>query len=280
MRRLLPTLLAVVILLIQAGLAAHDYTDHDSSEICSLCLAASQHDHALVSSQPDLAVAGSFAQQEIATQQTSTQQAVHYNAVRAPPCYLPTAQRLSHLSGIPVIELSYTVGGTPGAGDLFGLFDVTLMRLLAVAQVAGLGLIAAHSFDWAPGGWQVQSLAFGAAALSVLLLNYTEKRWPQIQEALIGSLFVLASSGGILLQAADPHGGEHLKELLIGQILWVSYAQLLPVAILYALVPGPWFGLIRAALLDLPAGAMTVYTLAMLAALSGWFVARDKAARQ
>jgi len=114
---------------------------------------------------------------------------------------------------------------------------------LAVAQIAGLGLIAAYSFDWDPGGWQVQLIAMSAAILGVLLLNYTDKKWPEIQEALIGSLFVLASSGSILLLATNPHGGEQLKELLVGQILWVSYEQLIPVLILYAVILGIWYGL-------------------------------------
>ena len=105
---------------------------------------------------------------------------------------------------------------------------------LALAQIAGLGLIAAHSFDWEPGGWQVQAVALASAILGALMLHQSEKRWPEIQEALIGSLFVLASSGGILLLASNPHGGEQLKELLVGQVLWVSYEQLVPVALLYA----------------------------------------------
>ena len=113
---------------------------------------------------------------------------------------------------------------------------------LAVAQVAGLGIIAAYSFNWQPGGWQAQAVAFSAAILSVLFLDFSERRWPQIQEALIGSLFVLASSGGILLLSKNPHGGEQLKDLLVGQILWVNYTQLLPVAVLYAIVLGLWFG--------------------------------------
>jgi len=44
------------------------------------------------------------------------------------------AQRMSQLSGIPVLELPYTVGGAAKAGDLFSLFDVTLARLLAAAS--------------------------------------------------------------------------------------------------------------------------------------------------
>jgi len=206
---------------------------------------------------------------------------------------------------------------------------------LAVAQVAGLGLIAAYSFDWEPGGWQVQLIAMSAAVIGVLLLSYTEKHWPEIQEALIGSFFVLASSGSILLLATNPHGGEQLKELLIGQILWVSYEQLIPVFILYGIILTLWFsvsqrasslyfyllfaltitasvqlvgvylvfatlilpalairniskftfaygyiigavgyisGLLLAAILDLPAGAMIVYSLAATALITGWFI--------
>ena len=81
-------------------------------------------------------------------------------------------------------------------------------------------------FELAPGGWQVQLAAATAACLGALLLTWTEKRWPEVQEAQIGVLFVLAATAGILLLAKNPHGGEHLRDLLAGQILWVSYAQL------------------------------------------------------
>ncbi len=114
---------------------------------------------------------------------------------------------------------------------------------LAVAQVAGLGVIAAHNLAHEPPAWAVQLAAAAAALSAALLLNAFERRWPAIQEALIGSLFVLAASAAVLLLAANPQGGEHLKELLVGQILWVGYAQLLPVALLSAVVLVLWFGL-------------------------------------
>ncbi len=114
---------------------------------------------------------------------------------------------------------------------------------LAIAQIAGLGVIAADAMGWEPGGWAVQLVAFAAALAGALLLYFCERRWRDIQEALIGVVFVLAATGGILLLSHNPHGGEHLKELLVGQILWVSYAQLLPVALLYAVVLGAWFAL-------------------------------------
>jgi zinc/manganese transport system permease protein len=114
---------------------------------------------------------------------------------------------------------------------------------LAIAQIAGLGVIAADMLGWEPQGWAVQVAAVSAALLGSLLLTYTEKRWPEIQEALIGVLFALAASGAILLLTGNPHGGEHLKDLLVGQILWVSYTQLAPVAVVNAIILTLWFGL-------------------------------------
>lgn len=114
---------------------------------------------------------------------------------------------------------------------------------LAVAQIAALGVIAADAMGWEPQGIKVQIAAVSAALLGALLLTWTEKKWPEVQEALIGVFFVLAASAGILLLANNPHGGEHLKDLLAGQILWVSMSQLLPVSLLTVLILAAWFAL-------------------------------------
>lgn len=114
---------------------------------------------------------------------------------------------------------------------------------LAIAQVAGLGVIAADNMGWEGHGWEVQLVAVAAAMTAALGLNLMEKLWPEIQEALIGVLFVLAATASILLLSDNPHGGDHLKDLLVGQILWVDYAQLLPIALVYALLLACWFGL-------------------------------------
>ncbi len=97
---------------------------------------------------------------------------------------------------------------------------------LAIAQIAGLGVIAADALGAPPGGAAVQAAAVGAALLGALLLTWTERIAPRQQEALIGVLFVLSACAGILLLAGNPHGGEHLKDLLVGQILWVGNTQL------------------------------------------------------
>jgi len=123
---------------------------------------------------------------------------------------------------------------------------------LAIAQVAALGAVAAsltdldaifhdlpHGIGAQVGTQLAAALAAGAGAL---LLTWCERRWPDIQEALIGLVFVFAAAAGILLLAHHPHGGEHLRDLLAGQLLWVSWQQLLPVAVLYVGVLALWFG--------------------------------------
>src|SRR5690348_2584108 len=62
---------------------------------------------------------------------------------------------------------------------------------LAIAQIAGLGVIAATALGWEPHGWSIQAIALGSALLAALLLTWTEQRLPEVQEALIGVLFIL-----------------------------------------------------------------------------------------
>lgn len=114
---------------------------------------------------------------------------------------------------------------------------------LAIAQVAGLGVIAADRAGLEAEGWLVQASAVSAALLAAVVLNWTDRRWPKFQEAYIGVCFVMAATASILLLANNPHGGENLRELLVGQILWVGYGDLLYAAVVSAVVLVLWFSL-------------------------------------
>lgn len=130
---------------------------------------------------------------------------------------------------------------------------------LTIAQVAALGVIALQATGYEGQGWGLQLAAGAAALLAAGVLSWSERRLHQVQEALIGCLYVVAASAAILLLAHNPHGGEHLTELLAGQILWVSYAQIWPVAALYAVVLALWWlGARRHALLFYPLFALNV----------------------
>jgi zinc/manganese transport system permease protein len=114
---------------------------------------------------------------------------------------------------------------------------------LAIAQVAGVGVIYADYLGWEPTGAAVQVAALSAALACALLLTWTERRWPQVQEAMIGVVFVVASSAAILILAKNPHGSENLKDLLSGQILWVNPARLPFDALAYGAILALWFGM-------------------------------------
>jgi zinc/manganese transport system permease protein len=112
---------------------------------------------------------------------------------------------------------------------------------LAIAQIAGLGVIVAFEFGWDMHGIEAQIAAVISALIGAWLLHSIEKRAGQNLEALIGVSFVLAATASLLLLANNPHGGEHLKELLVGQILWVDWPQIAGSAVISAIVVFTWF---------------------------------------
>lgn len=120
---------------------------------------------------------------------------------------------------------------------------------LAVAQVGALGVVAASLVeldaalhDFIPHGLGAQLAAGLAAVAGALFLTWTERHWPDIQQALFGLVFVFPAVAGILLLAHHPHVGEHLRDLLAGQLLWVTWGQLLPVAAICFGVLALWQG--------------------------------------
>lgn len=112
---------------------------------------------------------------------------------------------------------------------------------LTIAQIAALGVIVAHDAGLGGNGWSTQLAAGTAALAAAALLAWTERRLRNVQEAIIGSLYVIAASTAILVVAHNPHGLEHLQELLAGQILWTGFGQVWPTALLYAGVIAVWF---------------------------------------
>ncbi|KPJ90940.1 MAG: zinc/manganese transporter permease [Gammaproteobacteria bacterium SG8_15] len=112
---------------------------------------------------------------------------------------------------------------------------------IAIAQLAALGVIIAHRLQLEQQQWLLQLVAIACALAGAVLLNFTERRYPELQEAIIGTVFVLAATGGFILLSNNPHGHEHLTDLLSGQILWVNYAQLAPLGLVSALILVIWF---------------------------------------
>jgi zinc/manganese transport system permease protein len=112
---------------------------------------------------------------------------------------------------------------------------------LAIAQIAGCGVLIADRLGFEAEGIAVQVAALTAALGGALLLTWTEKIWPQVQEAVIGVTFVLGATGGVLLLASNPHGSEHLRDLLVGQVLWAQPSRLAWAGGVYAVLLAIWF---------------------------------------
>lgn len=112
---------------------------------------------------------------------------------------------------------------------------------LAIAQLAGLGVILIHCLTGEPAGWAVQLSAFVAALGGSMGLRWAERHWGDVLEAVIGVVFVLAVTGALLILANDPHGGERLKDLLAGQLLWVTYDDLWAPITLSLAILALWF---------------------------------------
>ncbi len=126
---------------------------------------------------------------------------------------------------------------------------------LAIAQIAGLGIVIASTLGFAVDGWRTQLSAVLAALAGALVLRWMEKKNPAHLEAVIGVSFVAAACAAVVLMSQDPHAGEHLQELLVGQILWSTWAGLAPLALVTAAVLVAWFGL------NLKASALGFYLL-------------------
>ena len=108
---------------------------------------------------------------------------------------------------------------------------------IALAQIAALGGTVAFLLGYDPRseGAYWCSLAFAVLAAGVFALTRTRtERVPQ--EAVIGLTYATASAAAILLADISPHGAEHLHDLLAGSIVWVTPAQIVKTAVLYALL--------------------------------------------
>ncbi len=72
-----------------------------------------------------------------------------------------------------------------------------------------------------------------------LFFRWIERKSPDEQEAVIGSSFIVAASVALLVLADDPHGGEALRHVLSGQLLfatWSGIASFLPIYGLFAVL--------------------------------------------
>ena len=108
---------------------------------------------------------------------------------------------------------------------------------LSLAQVAALGLtvaiLAGHQVQSDAAYWYALAFALGGAVLFASVRAH-ERRIQQ--EAVIGIVYAVSASLGVIALDRAPQGAEHIKQLLIGSILTVTAEDVATVAALYAAI--------------------------------------------
>ena len=108
---------------------------------------------------------------------------------------------------------------------------------LALAQIAALGATVAIVVGMDPHGRGSYWISLGFTFLGAAIFAFARTRRGHIpQEAFIGIAYAVASATAILLMSKATGETEHLKDMLVGNILAVSWSEVRKTALLYGAV--------------------------------------------
>ncbi len=108
---------------------------------------------------------------------------------------------------------------------------------LALAQIAALGATIAILIGMDPHGRGAYFLSLGFTFLGAAIFSVARTRRGHIpQEAFIGIAYAVASATAILAMSKATGETEHLKDMLVGNILAVSRAEVAKTALLYGAI--------------------------------------------
>jgi zinc/manganese transport system permease protein len=108
---------------------------------------------------------------------------------------------------------------------------------LALAQIAALGSSVAYLYGFEMNDPVTYYVSLSFAVCGAWFFSVARVRDDRVpQEAIIGLAFAVASAGAILLSAQNPHGAEHLRDMMAGSILVVSALEVRHAALLYGVI--------------------------------------------
>jgi zinc/manganese transport system permease protein len=98
---------------------------------------------------------------------------------------------------------------------------------LALAQVAAMGGTVAFLLGYSLEGQGAYLFSLAFACFGSVVFTLARSREEVVpQEAIIGIVYAFAAAATVLLVDKAPHGAEHIKYLLVGNILWVSWSAI------------------------------------------------------
>jgi len=109
---------------------------------------------------------------------------------------------------------------------------------LSLAQIAALGTTVAYlmGHDLHSGMAYFYSLGFTFLGAAVFAFSRVHRKTRIPQEAVIGIVYAVSAAVAILVMSKATQETEHLKEMLVGNILSVTWPELFKTAVLYSLV--------------------------------------------
>jgi zinc/manganese transport system permease protein len=108
---------------------------------------------------------------------------------------------------------------------------------LALAQIAALGATVAILVGMSPHGAGSYWISLAFTFIGAAIFAFARTRRGRIpQEAFIGIAYAVASGAAILLMSKATGETEHLKDMLVGNILAVSWGDVRKTALLYGAV--------------------------------------------
>lgn len=108
---------------------------------------------------------------------------------------------------------------------------------LALAQIAALGSTVGFLLGWglhSPQGYFL-SLFFTFIGAAVFAFS-RPKKVAVPQEAFIGITYAVAAAASILILSQSADGGEELKSLMVGHLLFVDWPEIVKVFIIYSII--------------------------------------------
>jgi zinc/manganese transport system permease protein len=108
---------------------------------------------------------------------------------------------------------------------------------LALAQIAAFGATVGFLLGFGLHSGPSYAISLGFALTGAAIFAATRRRKPVVpQEALIGIVYAVAAAASILVLSRAAEGGEELKSLLVGHLLFVEPHEIVKVALLYGAI--------------------------------------------
>src|SRR5262245_3829208 len=142
---------------------------------------------------------------------------------------------------LPPLAMCLVLTGIHGYLGIHVLSRKVIFVDLALAQIAALGstvaVLLGYNPETAADAQTVYFFSLGFTFVGAAVFALTRMRHEKVpQEAFIGIVYATASALALLLLARSPGESEHIKQMLVGNVLLVTWPTIAKTASIYAAI--------------------------------------------